>query len=244
MKEKITQIIERSKLSFIMCIITLILSYIFIDSSLIFDGKEKIIVLLIGFVPVIVFLIITLAINYFYKKNIVQKALKILNILLIIILPMYYLIGFLACTVIKISNPIVNIKNYKYLVNGELLNVFPSSIPENVIDTRLTYSPALLQAGDQITLYYIDNNLNFEEFDNKYKEKAIWIGNVDDYEENKGLLTGIFSDTSVTYETENDFIIYLIEGKCDDSGYCNHGKFTLAAVNPKTNEVIYEYKYW
>lgn len=244
MKEKITQIIKRNKLSFIMCIITLILSYIFIDSSLIFDGKEKITVLLIGFVPVIVFLIITLAINYFYKKNIVQKALKILNILLIIILPMYYLIGFFACTAIKISNPIVNIKNYKYLVNGELLNVFPSSIPENVIDTRLTYSPALLQAGDQITLYYIDNNLNFEEFDNKYKEKAIWIGNVDDYEENKGLLTGIFSDTSVTYETENDFIIYLIEGKCDDSGYCNHGKFTLAAVNPKTNEVIYEYKYW
>ena len=56
MKEKITQIIERSKLSFIMCIITLILSYIFIDSSLIFDGKEKITVLLIGFVPVIVFI--------------------------------------------------------------------------------------------------------------------------------------------------------------------------------------------
>ena len=74
---------------------------------------------------------------------------------------MYYLIGFLACTAIKIPYPIVNIKNYKYLVNGELLNVFPSSIPENVIDTRLTYSPALLQAGDQITLYYIDNNLNF-----------------------------------------------------------------------------------
>ena len=45
MKKKITQIIERSKLSFIMCIITLILSYIFIDSSLIFDGKEKITVL-------------------------------------------------------------------------------------------------------------------------------------------------------------------------------------------------------
>ena len=51
MKKKITQIIKRSKLSFIMCIITLILSYIFIDSSLIFDGKEKITVLLIGFVP-------------------------------------------------------------------------------------------------------------------------------------------------------------------------------------------------
>lgn len=244
MKKKITQIVEKSKLSFVMCIITLILSYIFIDSSWIFDGKEKIIVLLIGFVSVIVFLVITFAINYFYKKNIVQKVLKILNILLIIILPMYYLIGFLACTAIKISNPIVNIKNYKYLVNGELLNVFPSSIPENVIDTRLTYSPALLQAGDQITLYYIDNNFNFEEFDNKYKEKAIWIGNVDDYKGNKGLLIGIFSDTSVTYETENDFVIYLIEGKCDDSGYCNHGKFTLAAVNPKTNEVIYEYKYW
>ena len=238
MRRKITQIIEKSKLSFIMCIITLILSYIFIDLSQIFEANEKITVLLIGFVPVIVFLIITLAINYFYKKNIIQKTLKILNIFLIIILPIYYLMGFSACTIIKISNPIVNIRNYSDIVNGDLLNTFPSSIPENVVNIRLTYSPALLQAGEQITLYYIDDNLNFEEFDNKYKEKAIWIGNVDNYDENEGLLTGIFSNTSVTYETENDFTIYLIEGKCDDSGYCNHGEFILAAMNPKTNEVM------
>ena len=83
-----------------------------------------------------------------------------------------------------------------------------------------------------------------EKFDKEYKNKAIWIGHKEEYTEKEGLLSRVFTYTPSYYKNENDYIIYLIEGRCDDSGYCNHGDFLISAFNEKTNEVIFSSGEW
>lgn len=65
-----------------------------------------------------------------------------------------------------------------------------------------------------------------------------------EYTEKNGLLAGAFVYTPVYYENEDDYILYLVEGRCNDSGYCNHGDFLIAAFNEKTNEVIFRSEEW
>ena len=86
--------------------------------------------------------------------------------------------------------------------------------------------------------------MNQEKIAKIYKNKAIWIGYKEEYTENKGLLTTSFAHTPSYYKNEFDYTIYLIEGNCDDSGYCNHGSFLLVAFNEKTKEIIFKSEQW
>ena len=139
-----------------------------------------------------------------------------------------------------------NTKFYSYhiFVSPGLKDTFPSSIPKDVEDVSFYYAPGFLQGGTRHNLYYIDKKMTIVEFDNKYKNKAIWIGHKEDYKENPGLLSGAFYSTPSEYNNENDYVIYLIEGSCDGSGYCNHGEFKLAAFNETTHEVVYSSETW
>ena len=139
------------------------------------------------------------------------------------------------------SNP----KYYKFFVNSdELTKVLPKQIPDNVKNVQFYYAPSVLQCSTDYILYYIDENINLDKFNDYFKDKAIWIGHKKEYTEKIGLLTGIFSFTPAKYKNEDDFITYLIEVECDDSGYCNHGEYLFPAINENTNEIIYESSSW
>ena len=122
--------------------------------------------------------------------------------------------------------------------------VFPQKIPKNVEDVKFYYAPGVLQGGTRYTLYYVDKKMTLDEFDKKYKKQAEWIGHIDDYKEKPGLLGGAFYSTPSEYKNENEYVIYLIKGRCDDSGYCNHGDFLMAAFNEKTHQVVYSTESW
>lgn len=124
------------------------------------------------------------------------------------------------------------------------LNVFPKKIPKEVEDVKFLYAPGILQGETIYTLYYVNKNMTLNEFDKKYKKQAEWVGHLKDYKENEGLLNGVFYNTPSEYENENDYVIYLIKGECDDSGYCNHGHYILSAFNEKTYQVVYSAEYW
>ena len=83
-----------------------------------------------------------------------------------------------------------------------------------------------------------------EIFMKKYKNKAIWIGHIDEYTDKKGLLSGVFNNTPAHDKNINDYTIYLMDGDCDNSGYCNHGNYIIAAFNKKTHEVIFSSEQW
>lgn len=244
MKKKIKEIIKYSLFPLIMCMITMLIGiFLFVFTAIGLPIKEVLTILLISFLPFLVFLLITILTYHFKDKK--KRIFKIITIFLTFSLIIYYFISLFVCILLSAVNPITDPKYYKYYVSGERLEkVFPSNIPSNAENVSFHYSPGFLQAGTNYSLYYIDKDMTKNKFDEKYKDKAIWIGYKDEYTEKQGLLTGVFAYTPAYYENEEDYIIYLIEGRCDDSGYCNHGDFLIAAFNEKTKEVVFSSEQW
>lgn len=245
-EEKNISEFQKVRFPLIMSVITFIIGSLLTYTSIGMEpSKDLLIVILISYFPCILFLTITFFCHYFGNKRKVRVIFKAIAGVFACLLIYYYFIGLFMIVLIESTNPITNIKYYKKQVNGtELTKVFPKKIPDDVENIKFHYAPGALQAGTNYMLYYVDKNMTMEKFDNNYKEKAIWIGHKKEYNEKEGLLVGTFSYTPAEYKNEEDFIIYLVDGECDDSGYCNHGKFLLAAYNEKTNEVIFRAEYW
>ena len=228
-----------------MSIICFIIGILFIILSRYDTLKIRLSIILIGYIPCILFVIITLMRTKFYKKIKVRIFCGVMEWLLIFFIFVYYLMAIVSCAFLEAMNPITDIKNYNGIVKDDrLLKVFPAEIPNNIKNINFYYAPGILQGGTEYSLYFIDEKMTKEKFDKKYKSKALWIGRKKEYNEKGGLLAGAFSFTPAENKNEDDYIIYLIEGKCDDSGYCNHGSLLLTAYNEKTNEIIYKSEQW
>lgn len=243
MKTKIKKVFKCEKLTLVMCIITILIGIgIYTDIAIGIPIKEKLIIFFVCFFPFLIFLLIA---KLSYKSPSKNKKYRTITIILSLILIFYYFVIMFLSIFLAAINPVTNPKYYNYYVKGEKLeNVFPSKIPIEAKDINFYYAPGILQGGTTYSLYYVNNNITKEMFDKKYKSKAIWIGNIDEYKDKEGLLTGVFSYTPSYNKNENDYTIYLIEGRCDNSGYCNHGSFLIAAFNEKTSEVVFCSQGW
>lgn len=245
MREKLKTIFKRCKFPFIMSIITFVIGCFFVQSSVGIPFKEQLVILLISFLPFIIFIGTTL-LSYRFSRDIETKNMfNWITGILVFFLLLYYLIAIFICGFIVAFNPITDEKYYKHYVNSSYLTkVFPKNIPRGMDNIHFYYAPGILQRGTNYSLYYIDKNLTKEEFDKRYREKAIWIGCKSEYAEKSGLLASAFSFTPVDYNDEDNYIIYLVDRNCDDSGYCNHGKFLFVAYNEETHEVIFRAEFW
>ncbi len=236
---------KKIRFPLIMSIITFLIGIIFSYGSIGVLIKAKVIILLISFMPFILFSIFTFITYKFKETHEIVFVFKIISIIITSLLVLYYFIAMFFVIFIEVANPVINPKYYNQYISGSRLKkAFPSEIPDNVENVKFYYAPGILQAGTNYSLYYIDKNMTLDKFNQNYKDKAIWIGHNEEYTEKEGLFAGAFSYTPAEYENENDYIIYLIEGDCDDSGYCNHGNLLFAAYNEKTNEVIYRSEQW
>lgn len=140
--------------------------------------------------------------------------------------------------------PVTNVEYYNDYVNNDyLLKVFPKEIPDNVDNVKFYYYSSFFKTRTDYYLYYIDQNIDKEEFDLKFREKAKWVGNILENEDTC-LLSNLFSDLEIVEGKEEDFIIYLIEGRSDQTGSCYQGDYLVAAFNEETNEVIYRFSDW
>ena len=235
-------IFKKIRLSLIMSVITFILGILIFFPSIGFPLKVQIIAFLLSFIPFVLFLFFTFIIYKNKEKKKVFYTFKTFSIVLTFSLILYYFIALFYITIFEATNPMTNPKYYWF--HKPNFDVFPGKIPSSAKDASFIYFPGVLQGGTRYTLYYVDNNMTLDEFDEKYNDKAKWIGHMDDYKDNRGLLDGAFYYTPSEFKNENDYTIYLIEGKCDDSGYCNHGSFVIAAFNEKTNQVVYSAETW
>lgn len=244
MKARIKEIFKYSTFSVSMCAITLLIGILLYGSNAIgLPTREKAIIFLASFIPFFIFFIITILSHRFKEKY--ENIFKLISIIISLFLVFYYLISSFVCVLLSATNPVTDPKYYNYYVTGKRLkNVFPSKIPSNAKDIEFYYAPVFFQSGPIYSLYYIDDNMTKEKFDKEYKNKAIWIGHKKEYTEKNGLLSGAFIYTPSYYENEDNYTIYLIEGRCDDSDYCNHVDFLLAAFNEETNEVVFCSKQW
>lgn len=241
----IVKCFRRAKFPFIMSVICFFIGLFFVVYTSYDILKVRLLISLIGYIPCILFIIITLLISKFYKRKKFKFFLEFITALLTLFLLTYYFLLIFICGLTKAENPITDIKKYEKIVNGDvLLKAFPKEIPNDVENIEFYYAPGFFQGGTNYSLYYIDKNMTIEEFDNKYKNRAIWIGKKEEHSGKDFSLGEVFSFAPVKEEDENNYVIYLIDGSCDDSGWCNHGDYLLAAYNEKTNEVLYRANSW
>lgn len=233
---------KKIRFPLIMSIITFLIGIFLSYDSIGFPLKAQLIIFLAAFIPCILFVIFLFVIYKNKEKQKVYSIFKTISIVITCLLLFYYLIAMFVVVFTEAVNPMTNPKYYTFHIPEK--KVFPKKIPKDVENVKFLYAPGILQGGTRYTLYYVDKNMTLDEFDKKYKKQAEWIGHIDDYKEKAGLLSGAFYYTPSEYKNENDYIIYLIKGRCDDSGYCNHGHFLMAAFNEKTHQVVYSTEAW
>lgn len=236
---------KKIRFPLIMSIITFLIGIFLSYDSIGFPLGAQLIIFIVAFIPCILFVIFTIVIYKNKKKKKVFSIFKTISIIVTCLL-FYYFIAMFVVALTEAINPMTNPKYYSYHIftSPGLKKAFPSKIPKDVEDVKFLYDPGMLQGGTRYTLYYVDKNMTLDEFDKKYKKQAEWIGHKDDYKDKSGLMGGVFYSTPSECKNENDYVIYLIDGNCDDSGYCNHGNFLIAAFNEKTNEVVYSAESW
>lgn len=229
---------------FIMSIITFVIGYWFFYLSKGNPFSLRIKIILIGYLPTIIFITLLLICYFKCKTQKSQQAINVITSILTFFLLVYYIGAIFMSAMLEFMNPITEVKYYKDKINNSLLKVFPIDIPKDVLNVKFIYFPGFLQAGTGLSLYYVDNNMTIEKFDKKYSSKAEWIGYLNNYNEKEGLLNGAFFNTPADDKNEDDYIIYLVDSHCDDSGYCNHGSFLFTSFNEKTKEVIFKSEVW
>ena len=197
---KFREIFKYNKFVSIMCIITLLIGIWFYSSFAIgMPIKGKLITFLVSFIPFFVFFKIAILLYLF--KGRYKTILKIESIVSSLLLVFYYFIAIFICGIISFANPVTNSKYYNHYVTGEWLErVFPLEIPDTAKNIEFYYQPGFLQAGSTYSLYYVDNNMTMDKFDNTYSSKAVWIGHKEDYTENEGLLSSLFTYTPSSYK--------------------------------------------
>lgn len=240
--KKVLENIGKNKGCYFLTIFTFLIGIWFIFCNLGVYFPIFLQIALLGNIPFLLFF------SFSILKNILhtQKAKVLVSSAIIlcgIFLPFYYFYAIFFSAISEIDNSIINPKYYKLKINDPtLLQAFPKEIPKNVTNVVFIVQPGFLQGGSIISLYYVDSQLNVEAFHNQYKDKAIWSGTIQQYDQSKYNLS--FYKTPVENKNESDFLIYLIDGKCDDSGYCNHGYFLFVAINEKTKEIVYKEEQW
>ena len=220
-----------------------LISLIFCSIAIGISIKEQLIIMLISFLPFLIFLLITIF-SYYHKEK-YKIVIRVITIILSILLIGYYFIATFLCIILQSLNPVINPNYYNYYIQtSNLKEKFPNKIPNNAENIKFIYSIGIFQGGTIYSLYYIDNKMTDEIFMKKYKNKAMWIGHIDEYTDKKGLLSGVFNNTPAHDKNTNDYTIYLMDGDFDNSGYCNHGNYIIAAFNEKTHEVIFSSEQW
>lgn len=154
----------------------------------------------------------------------------------------YWFFGFMILGIYEFANPITSLDKYSSIVKSfGFTDIFPKKISNSWNNVNFYYQPGFLQGATTILLYYTDASVDNYEFNNKYKDKAKWVGLKSDYE-GKSLTSSEFYPFEI--ENEDNFKIYLIDEDCDDTSWCNHGYYLLVGINEETKEVIYAKSSW
>lgn len=183
--------------------------------------------------------------NYLYEKKHTENICLVFSAIILWLLLGYYFFIIFMSAVYESENPVMNLKHYKSIVKGDyMLSVFPKEIPESVENVSFVYAPGFMQGDTGISLYYKDESLSTEGVDKKFGETAVRVGNFKELSNDSLFETLSFKDIPVEEKERDNFKIYMMDSKCDDSSYCNHGEYLFVAFNETSHEIIYKYCHW
>lgn len=236
-----------SKLNIIQLILVILVSFIcfflificFHDPMIYYNFLLFILSILIYIVPMITIMLIF---KNTLKHKINDKKGLIITILIIPIIIIYVLITTLIISMVSYTKPVHNYKAYYKLYSKRdvLINKFPKKIPKNATNIEFYYTSGPLQANTEMNLSFKTNNETINKYIKRYEKEAIWMGKSS--EDVNDELNDIFYSN---YNINEDYIIYHLVTYCSNSNTrCNHGKYSIVAINKKENKCIFNYNYW
>lgn len=143
------------------------------------------------------------------------------------------------------SFPITNVNLYPILYNKEkggsknLLEHFPTKIPDNATDVQFYYYPQFLQGGMDMKLEFKASKEEINSYVDKYKDKSTYERNSND----SSLFNryGISEKYGINLnENRNDITIYVLK----TTGPTNHGYLSFMAVNDEHTEILFQAERW
>ena len=233
---------KKARFPLIMTIINLLLAIPLIAEMGVDGLNYSFSYILLALIPTITYFIITILTLKFKDKKYTHIISTIISAILIGFFFIYIILLVFFFTIEEMEHPEKSLNNYSYYARGS--NLFPKKLPKNIKNTKLIYSPGVLQAGTDYILYYIDENLKIEKFDSLYEKDAQWVGYHKDYKKNDGISGIGLYYSLVPIKNYNDFKIYVLWSSCYKKDSCNHGSYEVVAVNEDTKEVMYRNSDW
>lgn len=241
--DKVSNVIKKSFQNSTVSTIVLIISavvFLLLAPQIIFDSfllRLKYYGLLL--IPVAIFLFVTFLT---YKGKLKESWSSIISCALLFVFIIHNIILIFSIVIDEIKHPITNIRYYEELRDKN----FPEVIPKDAQNVMFYYHPTFLMGGSGVGLYFrTDNEELIQEYISKYEEKAKYTSLNYEPDRETGYLPNDYIYTPYEYEKlPQEFVIYYLEQGCDDSGYCNHGEYTIVAINDATNEVIFKNEDW
>lgn len=227
---KISEFYKNARLTFVLTIFNTIVVFLLLCSINEVEKNKFVFLILLGIAPSLIFLILTIILNVFKEKTSLISIIRIISYILLFLYIFYFMLVYFCYIAIMADNPEVSIESYNY---NKKINYFPKEIPKEYEDVAY-YHKYPFMYGEKIILYLkIDEQLIKEykkEFENKTVERE---KNMSKYVE--------YSNTPYEDKSTEGFDWYIIESKCDDSNYCNHGIDKHVRINEETNEIIFYY---
>ncbi len=231
---------------FLIIFVFLLIASIY-DPSCFYNKPLFISSIILFFIPLLVNIIIFIkTLNH----KISDKVGIIVSTILGLFFIAYIIILIFIFAFLESINPVYNYKAYYGLYDSkdELINKFPNEIPSNAKEIEFYYKPGVMQANTEMGLSFKTDEKTIGKYINEYEKEAIWYGKKEDdpFATTDG--TNVYNDSYFLndgkHEIDNDYTVYYFVNYCDDSGYCNHGKYSVAIINKNENVCIFNYNYW
>ncbi|MBB6624594.1 hypothetical protein [Clostridium gasigenes] len=246
-------IIKNNKVNLSMCIIFFILGYL----NLIINNKMcrffQLNNIVIAFIP---FLVASILLMIFYKKEIRTITMIIINTIVISLSIILLIINFGKLIVSETFDRNTDVKNYpriRKLYSDNEMQYFPSEIPKDAENIEFEEWAAFMQGGSGLYLSYDIDSENEEKIDEELRGKSKYV--LESIEEIKiaGENICVLADSEISEaidyksypESSDKFIIYISEArKASGDGYWNHGVQYGVIINKDKHRIIYFHEYW
>lgn len=237
---KIIFLFKKAPLQLIFVIFNFLLSLLIYYCSI---GKSimTLIVSLICFIPFFTSFIFLK--KYLCCKGLMSKIFyNIVTLLLVIPFVMFHFTILFICGFFSALNdyPIRDFSDYWKVyrvfddsVIGEFL---PKKQSDKVKFNRFYYQEGFLQGGTVFLLEIQTDGEMIKDYQERLESISIQV-DVDTLR----LLQNSSEDGSYNLES---YKTYYLEARCDDSGYCNHGRDVHIAIREMSNEMTFYYSYW
>lgn len=238
----IKQIIKTILSYFIeLCIIINIIIFVFIRKNYVIENVFKsVIFTILLLIPIFVSLIM---LNIKKKDIMNNNTLNLIQVLLVIGTFIYLFFVIIFADYILAVDGVNNIKNYNKVCSLYKIKICPNKISKTAKKVYFHYNAPFFQGGEKFNLFFQTDTTEIQNYKKKYENNSKWINNYNLLNNDYYFLKNRKNEELFQGDIEN-IKVYFLDGRCDNSGYCNHGEYNAIFINEKNNSIMFNYEKW